>query len=729
MQAGRARVKIEIGSTPAMRSRSRRKAILRGIQMFSPFHSKRLHRTRVEIALVGAFGALIILSLWIEAIIATQPVVGSAYIHNQNFDYAPAAPAVSHLLIAAISTVAALVLTGISVVLILRVHERTTKENALTAEGARIRKAESAARAAEQRLQDALDALSEAMAIYDSDDRLLLANEPMRRLFEQQPELMTPGSRFEHIMRGVAVSGRSADAIGREEEWVAARVRAHRDASGSFDHRLADGRYLMITDRRMRDGGIVTLRVDVTTLKEGETRLRRLKESLDRIQRVAGVGSVEEDLVTGGVVWSPEARELVGIDPHAAEQASELELRFVHPQDRDRVAAEIAGMNSSGSEMPALEYRIVGPDGAERVVYREGAIERDLTGRPIRRIVTFKDITKIKATELQLREAVEYLDRVQQIAGVGSVDVDLLTDQVAWSPGACRIFGIDSSAVEPTTPYIVNFIHPDDREKVLEAAARSRSLAVAAAPMEYRIIRPDGAIRIVYREYGLQANAAGHPIRRTMTFKDITEIKATEAQLRGAMEHLDRVQRVAGIGSTTEDLATGLFIWSPGACAIFGVNSAETAPTPEFMRRFYHPDDRAKIVAAAERARALGIAAPPLEYRIIRGDGAERVVYRENAIEYDAAGRAVRRIVTFKDITDLKVTEARLRDAIDDFNHAQRIAGIGTIEREIDGKWIKWSEGARAICGVASEEIEPTYEYFLSFVHPDDRRRRSEERR
>jgi PAS domain S-box-containing protein len=77
---------------------------------------------------------------------------------------------------------------------------------------------------------------------------------------------------------------------------------------------------------------------------------------------------------------------------------------------------------------------------------------------------------------------------------------------------------------------------------------------------------------------------------------------------------------------------------------------------------FVHPDDRVRVAEAAAQTLRTGIAAPALEYRIIRPDGTERIVYRENALQYDADGCAVRRILPFKDITDLKAAEMRLRE-------------------------------------------------------------------
>jgi PAS domain-containing protein len=120
-------------------------------------------------------------------------------------------------------------------------------------------------------------------------------------------------------------------------------------------------------------------------------------------------------------------------------------------------------------------------------------------------------------------------------------------------------------------------------------------------------------------------------------------------QLHEALDHLNRVQRIAGIGSIEVDLTTESehITWSPSACELFGLAPGSVEPTPGFLLRLIHPDDRAKAKKASDRANATGTAAPPLEYRIVRPDGAERTLYRENAIQYNDSGEPVRRIITY----------------------------------------------------------------------------------
>jgi PAS domain S-box-containing protein len=134
-------------------------------------------------------------------------------------------------------------------------------------------------------LRDALDSASEGFVIYDQDDRLVLVNETYRRLFPNRARSMVPGARFEDLMRQFALEGEFPAAIGREEEWYAAERRRHRETLSGIERQLADGRWILLSSRRMHNGGVVGLRVDITeqkrvqdALRQSESRLRDFAE-------------------------------------------------------------------------------------------------------------------------------------------------------------------------------------------------------------------------------------------------------------------------------------------------------------------------------------------------------------------------------------------------------------------------------------------------------------------
>ena len=70
---------------------------------------------------------------------------------------------------------------------------------------------------------------------------------------------MVPGTRFEEIVWASLDAGWYADAVGCEPEWLADRMHAHDHPSAPIEQRLADGRCVMVCERRMENGGSAEL--------------------------------------------------------------------------------------------------------------------------------------------------------------------------------------------------------------------------------------------------------------------------------------------------------------------------------------------------------------------------------------------------------------------------------------------------------------------------------------
>lgn len=422
------------------------------------------------------------------------------------------------------------------------------------------------------------------------------------------------------------------------------------------------------------------------------------------------------------ITYISESIRAFGQDPKTGLGKSRVELAADVQKDPVKWQNHLTVLDCHEPFRNFVYKRNVGPQ-SERTISTSGDPYFDRSGRFLGYRGTAHDITDVQATEDHLRETMQNLDRAQRIAGIGSTTEDLVTREYEWSAGACAIFGINSASVGKTVEYMRQFYHPADRAKVIEAAELARLKGTPAPPLEYRIVRPDGAVRWVYRQNDIQYDPEGRALRRIVTFRDITERKEKEIQLREAMDHLNRVQRIAGIGNIEVDLTTETeqIKWSPSACELFGLDHASVESTPEFLLKLVHPDDRTNVKKASDRANRSGTAAPPLEYRIIRADGAERVLYRENAIQYDDSGQPVRRIVTYKDITELKATEARLYRTQEDLNHAQRLAKVGSDVWDLRTGEVTWSEETYRIFGVDPDTFTPTAENFVDFVVPEDR--------
>ena len=147
-----------------------------------------------------------------------------------------------------------------------------------------LRRAEQARLPGERRLAEAIESISEGFVCYDGEDRLVICNSCYRDLLYPGLEIdLTAGTTFESIIRRAAECGYVTDAQGRVEEWVAERLRQHRNPGEPQVQRRKNGRWVMVSERRTEDGGTVAVYSDITELKQREQDLTEKSNALDGV--------------------------------------------------------------------------------------------------------------------------------------------------------------------------------------------------------------------------------------------------------------------------------------------------------------------------------------------------------------------------------------------------------------------------------------------------------------
>jgi len=147
-----------------------------------------------------------------------------------------------------------------------------------------LRRAEQARLRSEQRLSEAIESISEGFVCYDGEDRLVICNSCYRDLLYPGLDIdLTVGTAFESIVRRAAEHGYVTDALGRVDEWVAERMRQHRNPGEPQVQRRTDGRWVMVSERRTEDGGTVAVYSDITELKQREQDLTEKSAALSAL--------------------------------------------------------------------------------------------------------------------------------------------------------------------------------------------------------------------------------------------------------------------------------------------------------------------------------------------------------------------------------------------------------------------------------------------------------------
>ena len=141
-------------------------------------------------------------------------------------------------------------------------------------------KAEAETRRVQARLAEAIEAISEGFALYDAQDRLAICNSKYREMYAALGIDIAPGTPYEAIVRAAAEAGYIPAAKEATGDWVAARIKRHRDPRGAYEQERSGGRWLKISERRTAEGGIVGVFTDITELKVREMQLGELVDKL-----------------------------------------------------------------------------------------------------------------------------------------------------------------------------------------------------------------------------------------------------------------------------------------------------------------------------------------------------------------------------------------------------------------------------------------------------------------
>jgi two-component system cell cycle sensor histidine kinase/response regulator CckA len=164
----------------------------------------------------------------------------------------------------------------------------------------------------------------------------------------------------------------------------------------------------------MNLGAFVTL-IDVTERKLAEEELRHTRELLRKTQKLAHVGTWERDLQSGEVRWTDQLCEICGVTPSEVSDLHET-LSWIHPDDRELIVQQSRQLLEGKEALTGFTYRVVRPDGSERVVWGSAEVLRDRTGRPTKTIGTVQDISERQQLELRLRQK-QHLESIGQLAG------------------------------------------------------------------------------------------------------------------------------------------------------------------------------------------------------------------------------------------------------------------------------------------------------------------------
>ena len=308
---------------------------------------------------------------------------------------------------------------------------------------------------------------------------------------------------------------------------------------------VAEGAITFETRHRRRDGTSFPVEIRIGQFEQGGRRYLCVARDITERKRAEDELRTSEarfrsfiNHATDGFFLFDEHQALVDVNSQACESLgySREEMIGMHPRDFDAGLDEASiariGEQVASGQTVTFETQHRRKDGTIFPV--EIRARQFQHGAHRFRLSLARDITERKRTEEVLRENEARLQKAQHIAHFGWWERDLATSRVFLSDEVCRIFGLEAVDLPEWHARWLSLIHPEDQPRVAEAAAAALLPGGPRYDLEYRVIRPDGTVRIVHSQGDVTWNESGRPLRQFGVLQDITKLRQAEQEVRAS---------------------------------------------------------------------------------------------------------------------------------------------------------------------------------------------------
>jgi hypothetical protein len=359
------------------------------------------------------------------------------------------------------------------------------------------------------------------------------------------------------------------------------------------------------------------------------------------------------------VYWSPSGWRTLGLVPRTEGLSLDEVRNLIHPDDLPRVAASMR--QALDSDRPVdLEARYRHADGHWRTQMLRRSVLRNEQGQPVAFLGVALDITGRRAQQRRARAMAERFEAVTRAAGVGHWVNHVGQNRLEWSAECREMHGMGAHEPVPSArQWLEQWVHPDDRARVLEAMARLPAPGMAGVDTALRIVRRDGEVRQLSSHTRVEDEGDGPVIFGVLI--DVTERLRFETALRGAQERITLALQGAGIGTWEMDLESRRTVWDEQMWRLRGREPQAVSPSIDELWQWTHPEDHDASRELYRRAEAAS-AALDNDFRIVTPDGQVRWLASRSSEVRDADGRR-RRIGVNWDVTAARTAEVARRDS------------------------------------------------------------------
>jgi PAS domain S-box-containing protein len=465
--------------------------------------------------------------------------------------------------------------------------------------------------------------------------------------------------------------------------------------------------------------------------RSAEESLARNRETLELAQDVAQAGTFVWNIRTGELSWSESQARLYGLPGDRFQGKYEDWKQAVHPEDRQRVEAEVAAAVELCQPLDT-EYRIIRPDGVVRSIAARGRVFLDAAGMPLRMIGINIDITQRKAAEVNLERSEErYRTFIRQSSeGIWRCEMtqpirtdkpedEQIEDFFRFSYlGECndamaRMYGF-SSAAEIIGARLGELLPQSDEHNILYLRRFVQSGYRLNEAESHEIDREGNPKYYLNNLVGIVED--GCLVRAWGTQRDVTEQRRVEEERRKSEEKFRSMVETANEGIWILDTEARITFINQRMAEILGYEPEELLGRR--MWELVFDEDQMRIGRLFERRRA-GVS-EQADVRFRRKNGHEVWTILSARSLSDDRGEFGGALDLFTDVTERRKAEEALRENEERLRLAMEAGEIGAWEWDVANDRVAWSDRIYAIHGLQPGTFGGHVNDFVALVHPTD---------
>lgn len=249
-------------------------------------------------------------------------------------------------------------------------------------------------KSSERRMTEAIEAIDSGFILWDKDDKLVTCNSRYKQIYPEIQDLLIPGTAYIEILKRFVKVGRHKDSGQDAETWIQERLNRHQQTQNRREVKIKN-RWYLITEYKTSEGSLVSLRTDITPIKDFQRTLEQKESHLKALLNA----------MPGYVSWIKKDLTYIGVNSNLAKFYERNPVEFIDKplgfingnKDDDPFKIMIQNFFNTDLESQQTEFEI--PFGKNKKYYLMGLQKFDF-GESV--VVIGVDISVQKELESQI---------------------------------------------------------------------------------------------------------------------------------------------------------------------------------------------------------------------------------------------------------------------------------------------------------------------------------------